>query len=316
MVLKLMDNIAIGLWMGGIHFNVLALVVELFYLPHPGAVAALLMHLALTVFPVVEEEPPAWGKRLAAWIVCAAQRSFPATVQFEDEAAFSPTRPYLIGLEPHSVLPLSLIHFGEGSGLLPGHLGQEGRKMAFASSIVFYVPLVRHLWSWLGLRPASRECMAKFLKEGRVCILVPGGVQECLHMEQEAETLFLRKRVGFVKLAMRHGAPIVPAFAFGQSNTFGWCRPCPSLVPAGLVSSVSRLLGFCPIVFWGRWGGPLPFLKPIHVVVGRPIEVPHVSEPTLEQAEVYLKKYITAMEELFETHKGSVPNAIHHLKIL
>lgn len=65
MVLKLMDNIAIGLWMGGIHFNVLALVVELFHLPHPGAVAALLMHLALTVFPVVEEEPPAWGKRLA-----------------------------------------------------------------------------------------------------------------------------------------------------------------------------------------------------------------------------------------------------------
>eukprot|EP00241_Pyramimonas_parkeae_P023499 CAMPEP_0114312114 /NCGR_PEP_ID=MMETSP0059-20121206/20230_1 /TAXON_ID=36894 /ORGANISM="Pyramimonas parkeae, Strain CCMP726" /LENGTH=270 /DNA_ID=CAMNT_0001436423 /DNA_START=213 /DNA_END=1025 /DNA_ORIENTATION=- len=233
MVLKLMDNIAIGLWMGGIHFNVLALVVELFYLPHPGAVAALLMHLALTVFPVVEEEPPAWGKRLAAWIVCAAQRSFPATVQFEDEAAFSPTRPYLIGLEPHSVLPLSLIHFGEGSGLLPGHLGQEGRKMAFASSIVFYVPLVRHLWSWLGLRPASRECMAKFLKEGRVCILVPGGVQECLHMEQEAETLFLRKRVGFVKLAPScppsPSAKATPSAGAGRVLRLcpqAWCPAC------------------------------------------------------------------------------------------
>jgi 2-acylglycerol O-acyltransferase 2 len=57
------------------------------------------------------------------------------------------------------------------------------------------------------------------LAEGKCCILVPGGVQECLTMEHNVETLFLKKRTGFVKLALTHGAPIVPAFAFGQCNT-------------------------------------------------------------------------------------------------
>jgi 2-acylglycerol O-acyltransferase 2 len=37
-------------------------------------------------------------------------------------------------------------------------------------------------------------------------------------MEQGKETIFLRKRFGFVKLAIQSGAHLVPAFAFGQSS--------------------------------------------------------------------------------------------------
>jgi 2-acylglycerol O-acyltransferase 2 len=37
-------------------------------------------------------------------------------------------------------------------------------------------------------------------------------------MKHDVETLYLSKRIGFVKLALRHGAPLVPAFAFGQCN--------------------------------------------------------------------------------------------------
>lgn len=34
------------------------------------------------------------------------------------------------------------------------------------------------------------------------------------------EIMYLRKRLGFVKLAMQHGAHLLPAFAFGQSDTY------------------------------------------------------------------------------------------------
>lgn len=71
-------------------------------------------------------------------------------------------------------------------------------------------------------------------------LLIPGGAQgashvrslsshltavssECLYMEQGKETIFLRKRFGFVKLAIQSGAHLVPAFAFGQSSMCDAC---------------------------------------------------------------------------------------------
>lgn len=37
-------------------------------------------------------------------------------------------------------------------------------------------------------------------------------------MEAGRETVYLTPRLGFVKLAMTHGVPLVPAFAFGVSS--------------------------------------------------------------------------------------------------
>lgn len=55
-------------------------------------------------------------------------------------------------------------------------------------------------------------------------------------MERFSETVFLRKRHGFVRMALKHGAPLVPVFAFGQSETFRWHRPKPDT----LVRWISR----------------------------------------------------------------------------
>lgn len=46
--------------------------------------------------------------------------------------------------------------------------------------------------------------------------------QEVLLMQRGQETLYLTPRLGFVKLAMTHGVPLVPAFAFGVG--FGCVR--------------------------------------------------------------------------------------------
>ena len=59
-------------------------------------------------------------------------------------------------------------------------------------------------------------------------------------------------------MGLRHGAALVPAFAFGQSEMFHWRRPGPPLVPTWLVERISRAIGCAPLLLWGRWGLPIP----------------------------------------------------------
>ena len=70
-------------------------------------------------------------------------------------------------------------------GLLDGpHF--PGGKLGI-SSAAFKVPFIRHLWSWVGVMPASKEHLLAQLTSGKTACIVPGGVQECFHLEDGCE---------------------------------------------------------------------------------------------------------------------------------
>ena len=109
-------------------------------------------------------------------------------------------------------------------------------------------PGVREIWTWMGAAPVTRESFTKLLRKRISCIIVPGGVQECLHMQKGREVItsvhwgfltpcswigrqnysmcswsdkywqviYLKQRYGFVKVAMETGSPLIPTFCFGQ----------------------------------------------------------------------------------------------------
>ena len=83
-----------------------------------------------------------------------------------------------------------------------------------------YMPATRHFWWWLGARPIDKANIHKLLAAKNSVVLVPGGIKECMAMKHGQETLYLRKRLGFVRLALESGASLVPAFAFGQSEAY------------------------------------------------------------------------------------------------
>ncbi|KAH7444031.1 hypothetical protein KP509_02G061300 [Ceratopteris richardii] len=241
--------------------------------------------------PLFEKSPIA--ESFARFICKHGPGHFPLTMVMEDSDALDSKRNFIFAVEPHSVLPIGILGLCNFTGFLPVQ-----KLKAFASSAIFYTPILRHVWSWLGLMPASRSLVIRTLNKGFSCVLIPGGVREMLYLEHDREVVYLKRRLGFIRLAIEMGTPLVPCFIFGQGRVYNWWKP------KGVVyDQLSRALRFAPLIFWGMFGSPIPFPHPLYVVVGKPIELKQNPQPTEEEVLEVRDMFISAMQELYERHK-------------
>ena len=107
-----------------------------------------------------------------------------------------------------------------------------------------------------------------------------------------------------------------PAFAFGQTDCFHYLRPGPPLVSKDLVKTVARKLGFAPLLLWGYWGTTLPVDNPVTLVIGDPIHVPKVEQPTNEECQKYLDQFVSDLKALFYKHREDAGYPTQELMIL
>ncbi|EDL00438.1 monoacylglycerol O-acyltransferase 1, isoform CRA_b, partial [Mus musculus] len=158
----------------------------------------------------------------------------------------------------------------------------------------------------------SKESLSHVLSKdggGNVSIIVLGGAKEALEAHPGTFTLCIRQRKGFVKMALTHGASLVPVFSFGENDLYkqinnpkgSWLRT----IQDAMYDSMGVAL---PLIYargiFQHYFGIMPYRKLIYTVVGRPIPVQQTLNPTSEQIEELHQTYLEELKKLFNEHKG------------
>jgi len=268
--------------------------------------------VASALYPLHDKMQPAWGKALGSWIMHKAREYFGLKLVFEDKEKHTSCGPAILVLEPHDVLPVSIFALSDYLGYNEGHTG-----IGCLTSICFAIPLMKHIYTWASAASVDKSNILRLMKEGKTITVCPGGAQEVTYMTADEDdiTLYLKKRMGLVKLALQFGRPLIPVFTFNQRSTYSFSIPTSPLIRA-----IGKQLGFIPMVFYGVLGLPfsMPKPTPLTVVVGQPIPVPKVQESEMSDELVckYHTQLLEAIEKLFHTHKEACGKGNARLTIL
>ena len=223
---------------------------------------------------------------------------------------FDPSQNYFFIYHPHGIHSFgAVVCFGADvhgvDKILPGltfHVQTLGAQ--------FWVPFWRELVVWAGSGDASAKCLKQTLNAGpgECPVLVVGGAEESLLSSPKTNVLCLMKRKGFVRIALETGKPLVPVFAFGETNVYyNYAHHIPSL--RNFLLKMQKKTKFALPIIVGRGYfnysfGMLPHRRPINVVVGQPLVVPKIEHPTQADIDHWHAAYVEALREHYEQHKG------------
>ena len=143
---------------------------------------------------------------------------------------------------------------------------------------------------------------------GRAITIVVGGARESLDARPYSLRLVLKRRKGFVKMAIRTGADLVPVLAFGENDLYDQFQADSHPTVHKVQLLVKKLLGFTIPLFHARGVfnydvGLMPYRRPLNIVVGRPVKVEWAASPKQEDIDRVHEEYVTELERLWETWK-------------
>lgn len=91
-------------------------------------------------------------------------------------------------------------------------LDQLGRELkGLADRLIFKTPVLGSVFTGAGFIEGSRPATRRWLQQGELIGLAPGGMREALRSSRERHRFDWTGRRGFVRVAMEAGAPIVLA---------------------------------------------------------------------------------------------------------
>lgn len=276
----------VGLWLGGLASPGLVL----------GALAMGWWKIAIfLILGIALSFLPRWAIPLLPWLqvyfrTVACQYFRSSTLM--TEAPIDVNRPTIFCIHPHGIFCIGWA----AATLFP----QLGHLTWCFSSALEKAPFFRIFLRLLNkdLAGASKETVVRLLKEKRSMGIIPGGFEEATLHCAGVDRVYLKNRRGLFKYALQQGYSMTPIYAFGERDTYTnlqgawkfrhWLNgfALPAIVPFGA--------WFCPIL-------PRPETKML-VVVGKPLQLPLIANPTKEDVAEWHGKYIVELQALYKRH--------------
>jgi 2-acylglycerol O-acyltransferase 2 len=168
----------------------------------------------------------------------------------------------------------------------------------------FWLPFWREYMMSLGSGTCAKEDIVPRInqaKPGSALFLAIGSAEEFLHMKSGTMRLVVKKRKGFIKIALQTGSNLIPMIGFGE-NESAYVSEHPIFNP---IHSVFYFFfkSSAPIFFGGNYG--LPSKNPLITVVGTPIKVAKVENPTNEDIDKLQEHYTQCLLKLYDDYKDT-----------
>ncbi|GAA6064023.1 hypothetical protein JCM10212_004255 [Sporobolomyces blumeae] len=269
----------------------------------PAIIAYLTWVFFIDQAPIRGGRAQGWLRRSSIWVYFASY--FPT-------ADLPPDRKYVFGYHPHGVIGMGAIaNFGtDATGFSRLFPGLNPHLLTLASN--FQLPLYRELLLCLGVCSVSMKSCQNILRQGpgSSLTIVVGGAAESLSAHPGTADLTLKRRKGFIKLAIRQGADLVPVFSFGENDIFKQLANARGTRLYKLQKRFQAMFGFTLPIFFGRGlfnynMGLMPYRHPIVSVVGRPIQVKQHDHPTQEMLDEVQGRYIAELKHIWEQYKDA-----------
>ncbi|CAK4377822.1 unnamed protein product [Aphanomyces euteiches] len=224
-------------------------------------------------------------------------------IVLEDETEIAPQSKVMLLQHPHGIRSCGwLVQFAINSKW------HGSRFHLLVADVLVRMPIVSNVFGWAGCDSACKTNFEKCVKAGNNIAFVPGGFEEATLYEYGKHRIYIKKRAGFIKYGLQYGYKIYPSYHFGEEMTY---HALTWFLPFRMWLNKFKISGVLAIGAWWCFYMPLRSAELI-TVVGKPIQLPTIANPTREDVEKYHKIYIDAMQDLFDRHKvkyAKDPNA-------
>lgn len=253
-----------------------------------------------------------WFRRSMIWKYFAEY--FPAKLHKTHD--LPPTRKYIFGYHPHGIISHGawVAFASEALGFAEKFPGITNSLLTLDSN--FRTPIYREYVFSMGCLSVSKESITNTLTRGgpngegmgRAVTIVIGGARESLEAQPGRMKLILKERKGFIKLAIRTGADLVPVVAFGENELYDQLQPHQHPYLHKIQRHFLKVWKFTVPLLHGRGifnydVGLMPYRRPMNIVVGKPIMVAQNVNPDVNEVDRLHDVYTEEVQKIWDRYK-------------